>query len=515
MAAAAFRDVILPLCGLVNAGAVANRQTTLFIAHHGINTVDDLNLLEPDQAKDLVKQFNQRHPNQSVGILIQNNLTGLIWYVKDKTRRALPVNPFAIGVNDLLDGNLAYVAYTANRDKGENIKSLEKWTTNHDFDEWDRKVTETLSLIFGRNYSPIAYVIRPDKPAGWDPEVNAATEYEKLMYQLPLAGQAFEQDNERVFSLIQLAVVQTPAETWIFDAAAARNGRAAMQALRLHYEGEAELDIRATKAQQELDTLVYTNERSMPFETMITRLNKAYNVLKKHGQEFTDKSKVEQLAKRIKNPNNNVTITVAVETMREAHKANYTSAVQYITARMAQINSATMNAPGPNPRRISEGNTMDNSGAPRTEWNGVDIRNPFRTFTERENTLLGQRGLAIVEELKQARRNNRGNNGGRGRGRGRGRGYHGGYGRGGRGYRWNRDRPNNNNGNDGGANTNNNNGGGNRNVNEASTDGRAGLNDQSQQPSNASSASSITQSQASNTGNRGGQNGNRFGNNRP
>jgi hypothetical protein len=51
MAAAAFRDVILPLCGLVNAGAVANRQTTLFIAQHGINTVDDLNLLEPDQAK--------------------------------------------------------------------------------------------------------------------------------------------------------------------------------------------------------------------------------------------------------------------------------------------------------------------------------------------------------------------------------------------------------------------------------------------------------------------------------
>ena len=133
-----------------------------------------------------------------------------------------------------------------------------------------------------------------------------------------------------------------------------------MQALRLHYDGEAELDIRATKAQQELDTLIYTNERTMAFETLITRLNKAYNVLKKHGQEFTDKSKVEQLAKRIKNPTNNVTITVAVETMREAHKANYTVAVQFITARMAQINSATVNAPGPNPRRISEGNTNNN-----------------------------------------------------------------------------------------------------------------------------------------------------------
>jgi len=283
-----------------------------------------------------------------------------------------------------------------------------------------------------------------------------------------------------------------------------------MQALRLHYEGEAELDIRATKAQQELDTLAYTNERSMPFETMITRLNKAYNVLKKHGQEFTDKSKVEQLAKRIKNPTNNITITVAVETMREAHKADYTAAVQYITARMAQINSANINVPGPNPRRISEGNTTGDAGATRTEWNGVDIRNPFRNFTERESTLLGARGLAYVEQLKEARRNN-GGGGGRGRGRGRGRG---GYGRGGRGYRYNynRDRSNNTNNNDGGANANN--GGGNRNVNESNTGGRAGQNEQPQQSSN-SSASSITQSQASTSGDRGGQNGSRFGNNRP
>ena len=220
-----FRDIVLPLCGLVNAGAVANRQTTLFIAHHGLTTINDMNLLQPEQGKELVKQFNQRHPNSSMGILVQNNLTGLIWYVKDKTRRALPVDPNVMNVNDLMDSYLSFEAYKANRDKGENIKSLEKWTTNHDFDEWDRKVMETLSLIFGRNFAPIAYIIRPDKPAGWDPEVDATTEYEKLMYQLPLAGVAFEQDNERVFSLIQLAVVQTPAETWIFEAAAARDGR--------------------------------------------------------------------------------------------------------------------------------------------------------------------------------------------------------------------------------------------------------------------------------------------------
>ena len=220
-----------------------------------------------------------------------------------------------------------------------------------------------------------------------------------------------------------------------------------------------------------------------------------------------------QLARRIKNPTNNVSISVAVEAMRQAHANNYTSAVQFITARMAQINASSINAPGPNPRRISEGN-VDNSGATHTEFNGVDIRNPFCTFTKRENTLLGQRGLAVVEELKEACHNNGG--GGRGgRCRGRGGRNHRGYGRGSRSYyRYSRGgRSNNkNSGNDGRANANN--GGGNRNVNEASTGGRAGSNEQSQQSSN-SSVNSNAQSQASTSGERGGQNGARFGNNRP
>jgi hypothetical protein len=105
-----------------------------------------------------------------------------------------------------------------------------------------------------------------------------------------------------------------------------------MQALRNHYEGEAELDVQALKAQQILDTLVYTNEKQMTFDAMITKLNKAYNALKRQGQEFTERSKVEQLAKRIKNPSRDIQITVAVETMREAHKADYTAVMQYITA---------------------------------------------------------------------------------------------------------------------------------------------------------------------------------------
>jgi hypothetical protein len=303
-----------------------------------------------------------------------------------------------------MEGHLAYEAYVQNRDKGDNIKSLEKWSDKIDFDDWDRKVTETLSLVYGRQYCPLAYVIRPDKPAGWDPIVDAATDYERLMYQLPLNGVAYNQDNETVFSYIQLAVLQTPAETWIFDAVAGRDGRAAMLALRHHYEGAAELDVRDSKARKVLDDLVYTSERNMPFESMITALNKAYNVLKKQGQEFTDSYKVEQLAKRIKNPTNNVQIFCALEQMLTQHRNDYVAATQHITSRMAQINSSNMNVPGQHQRRVNELDTD------RNEYNGVDITNPFREFSKDEWwRQLGKKGRKLVEDKRLKFNGARGN----------------------------------------------------------------------------------------------------------
>jgi hypothetical protein len=84
-------------------------------------------------------------------------------------------------MNDLHRGNMAYEAYVQNCDKGENIKALEKWCDKYDFNDWNWKVTKTSSLIYGRNYCPIAYVIRPDKPAGWDPVADVVNNYKRLI----------------------------------------------------------------------------------------------------------------------------------------------------------------------------------------------------------------------------------------------------------------------------------------------------------------------------------------------
>ncbi len=48
---------------------------------------------------------------------------------------------------------------------------------------------------------------------------------------------------------------------------------------------------------------------------------------------------------------------------------------------MAQINSASINAPGNNPRQVSEASSAD---LLRNEFNGVDVRDPWRKFTDDE-----------------------------------------------------------------------------------------------------------------------------------
>jgi hypothetical protein len=118
---------------------------------------------------------------------------------------------------------------------------LEKWNNKVVFNNWDRKVTKTLLLVYRRNYRPLVYVIRPDKPAEWDPLVDATTDYERLMYQLVLDGSANNRNNKAIFLYIQLAVLQMLAESWIFDAVPGRDGRATMRALHNHYHGKAKL----------------------------------------------------------------------------------------------------------------------------------------------------------------------------------------------------------------------------------------------------------------------------------
>lgn len=318
------------------------------------------------------------------------------------------------------------------------MTKLPKYDDKIEFDEWFERVTDVLNMIYGSNLCPLAYVIRLDQPDGWDPVFDARTDAERLMYQLALDGPEYNNDNHEVFKLLKNAVNGTEALSYVEDFVLAQDGRGAMMELRRRFEGPNADQTRCSKALSMLEAIVYKNERETPFETMINKLNKAYLVLKKNGgQEFTDLMKVDALAKRFANTNNqNLTLKIALEQMKTLYRGNYRDAVSYMSSKIGEINAANRSITG-NPRRISQaGATLNNTVALRnrngdliSSWSGVDLRDPTRRFTTEEMTQLGVRGRGILEDLRRLYRdggagNGAGGRGGRGFGRGGGRRLH-------------------------------------------------------------------------------------------
>ena len=90
--------------------------------------------------------------------------------------------------------------------------------------------------------------------------------------------------------------------------------------------------------------------------------------------------------------------------MATLHRNDYISALQYITSRMASINVANVNISG-NPRQIAE------AEVDQTEYNGVDIKDPWRKYTDDKWwRQLGKKGREIVEakQTKQVKKYQRG-----------------------------------------------------------------------------------------------------------
>lgn len=519
----ALHDHILPMVGFSNDGANPNqRQTHQFTTLAQLPNLALYQYLEFEQVKLLIKRYQIRYPNQNVGILVNNNLTGLVWYVKDLARRGQLILPDEVELDDIFNGYNAYKAYVANKEKGENIGKLPKYDDKGEFDEWFERVTDVLNMIYGSYMCPLAYVIRLDQPAGWDPEVDARTENERLVYQLALAGPEYNNDNQEVFKLLKNSVNGTEAQSYIEGFVVAQDGRGAMMELRRRFEGPNANETRCAKALSMLESLIYKNERETPFEALVNKLNRAYVALHKYGgQTFTDIMKVDALAKRfINSSSQNLTLKISLEQMKAMYRGNYREAVAYMSSKIGEINAANRSITG-NPRRVSQAtnessvSVRDSNGNIFTSFHDVDLRHPTRNYTEDEMTALGFRGRAILKELRRLANEQSGHPGGRGRGgygrggggfgRGRGRGFGRGRGRG-RGYggRYG--------GRNGGGNTNNE--GNNRQVNAADRNNNAAAPDAAASAPNQNQQGNNNQgnnNQASSSSNRGNQNGAGYG----
>lgn len=132
------RNVLAIIAGLNDTGAMGNMQTTCFMVANSIIDVNDFASLETPYASEMVKQYQQRvHATGAIGITVQNRLTGLIWWARDRCRRSLPIDTAGLNT-DILEAAQKDVA------AGDTVTALEKFNPKQEFSSWDDIVTEAL-----------------------------------------------------------------------------------------------------------------------------------------------------------------------------------------------------------------------------------------------------------------------------------------------------------------------------------------------------------------------------------
>ena len=260
------------------------------------------------------------------------------------------------------------------------------------------------------------------------------------MFQMQLNGATFDEDNRAVYLKLKSFLIDTAGWAWIEPYDATKDGRNAYLEWSDHYNGPGELSERTALAKSRLASLHYKNERSMTFERYIELLAKCFNTLHKDpDQRLSDRQKVETLLKGITTPDTELQGAKAV--IDQSYPRNFTQACSYFSQQVARVHGPAQleyRQQRGKRRYVSafqrggsfqggrgrgrQGGCFGGRGRGRSSRfggrygqsygqrgrgrgrgrgdgyfgnvviNGIDVSNPFRTFTDEEWDLLGPNG---------------------------------------------------------------------------------------------------------------------------
>ncbi len=115
--------------------------------------------------------------------------------------------------------------------------------------------------------APLAYVIRKDLVG--DVEWESLDQKVQQIHTASLEGFKFNNDSERVLTLLKELCLDTEAETWFRNIKCSRK---AMQALQVHYDGPDESKKRMEEARAKITNTFYKHEGTFTFEKFVTNL---------------------------------------------------------------------------------------------------------------------------------------------------------------------------------------------------------------------------------------------------
>ncbi|MGH3053812.1 MAG: hypothetical protein ACRDL7_02410, partial [Gaiellaceae bacterium] len=307
------------------------------VIRQGFNTIDDLNVLGKDDVKRICKIIRENEEVVTIPFMQQQLFEAMRYWVKTRTQRGqntaanLFTRETAIEYMQLL--------LTDSEDtleKAETKTMPGKFVVQSNWNVFKEAVDTYLSQLKGIDRIPLNYVIRIDEIPAADAIYH--NDLNELINTVPLRGDHFNRDNDRVYGIIKSLVLEGPGWNWIMHLDRARNGRLAWHSLVSHYEGDVVMSRVKAEAYASLSSAQYHGERkNFSFETFTNIHQKAHQDLLRLGDPISEDRKVHEFLNHIDDPNLSAGKAAVLATLTLAH--DFTNTANYLSNFVARAKS--------------------------------------------------------------------------------------------------------------------------------------------------------------------------------
>ena len=209
------------------------------------------------------------------------------------------------------------------------LKDERKWP------EWYPAFVNYLSTIPRVYGMLLLYIVRDNQAP--DHACDFVGDFmEEIIACAPLNGPKFRADARKVHQLLKNFLTAESAEQWIRPLAPRGNGHDDILELRRHYKGEGNHSRRIASADKYHETLDYKSEHAMPWETILNRMQKMFNIYKEEGEEMTENTKLWELFKCTKHTQLTESVE-ALEVRYDMDGLTYTQAANHLTAAVSKL----------------------------------------------------------------------------------------------------------------------------------------------------------------------------------
>ena len=312
---------MLLICGATNDQRDA-------ILGEGFQGMDDLAIMDEKDVADMMSNVTKLAVNRGgsrIGAVLTKKVKALVYWCKDQLRQGLDLDAHRFTAAELA-ATIDRMGVEAGED--ESKPELPTKFDTHKWVSWVKKVENYLWQTKGRNNTPLYYVIRKPRTEVAAPFASAE---EERMYQTAHAGPAYMRDRQKVFEILTQLLSGTPAWTWISSHETTKNGKAAFEALRKHYDGPGQVEKRLAHAYNILNNTHYRSERQYNFESYVTKLSEAFEILKDNDVPKAEREKVDCLLNGMQSENQIIITAKTNVRMNLAMRTSFQVAVDHLS----------------------------------------------------------------------------------------------------------------------------------------------------------------------------------------